>query len=58
MLPQPIHAKDYIYPLEIYDDELTIMVYFMIAMGRLYFATNFDAMKECNALESNKIVAG
>jgi hypothetical protein len=34
------------------------MVYFMIAMGRLYFATNFDAMKECNALESNKIVAG
>jgi hypothetical protein len=26
--------------------ELTIMVYFMMVMGRLCFATNFDAMKE------------
>jgi hypothetical protein len=31
--------------------ELTIMVYFMMVMGRLCFATNFDDMKECNALE-------
>jgi hypothetical protein len=34
------------------------MVYFMIMMDRLCFATIFDAMKECDALESNKMVAG
>jgi hypothetical protein len=38
--------------------ELTIMVYFMMLMGRLCFTTNFDDMKECNALESNKIIVG
>jgi hypothetical protein len=38
--------------------ELTIMVYFMMVMARLCFLTNFDAMKECDAPESNKIVAG
>jgi hypothetical protein len=38
--------------------ELTIMVYFMMVIGRLCFATNFDATKECDATESNKIVAG
>jgi hypothetical protein len=38
--------------------ELTIMVYFMIVVGRLCFGTNFDGMKECDAPESNKIVAG
>jgi hypothetical protein len=86
ILPQPIHAKDCIYVLRVYDDEvqqkvypplmeilivrhiflvfisplgeLTIMVYFMMVMGRLCFAANFDAMKECDALESNKTVAG
>jgi hypothetical protein len=36
--------------------ELTCMVYFMMAIGRLCFATNFDDMKECDAIESNKIV--
>jgi hypothetical protein len=34
------------------------MVYFMMVIGRLCFATNFDDMKECDALESNKIIAG
>jgi hypothetical protein len=85
ILPQPIHAKNYIYALGVYDDEvqqkvyplieiliaehiclvfisspdeLTIMVYFIMVMGRLYFATNFDDLKECDALKSNKIVAG
>jgi hypothetical protein len=38
--------------------ELAIMVYFMMVMGKLCLATNFDDMKECDALESNKIVAG
>jgi hypothetical protein len=38
--------------------ELTIMVYFMMVLGMLCFATNFDDMKECNASESNKTVAG
>jgi hypothetical protein len=38
--------------------ELTIMVYFMMLMGRLCFATNFDDTKECDALKSNKIVVG
>jgi hypothetical protein len=31
--------------------ELTSMVYFMIVVGRLYFATNLDDMKECDAPE-------
>jgi hypothetical protein len=39
-------------------DELTSMVYFMIVIDRLYFATNLDDMKECDAPKSNKIVAG
>jgi hypothetical protein len=38
--------------------ELTIMVYFMMVMGRLCFASNLDVMKECDALESNKTVTG
>jgi hypothetical protein len=38
--------------------ELTSMVYFMTAIGRLCSATNFDDMKECDAPESNKIIAG
>jgi hypothetical protein len=38
--------------------ELTSMVYFMMVIGRLRFATNFDDMKECDASESNKFVAG
>jgi hypothetical protein len=38
--------------------ELTIMVYFMMVMGRLCFATNLDVMKECNAPKLNKTVAG
>jgi hypothetical protein len=38
--------------------ELTSMVYFMIVIGRLCFATNLDDMKEYYALESNKIVVG
>jgi hypothetical protein len=85
ILPQPIHAKNYIYALGVYDDEvrqkvyplmailivghiwfvfisppgeLIIMVYFMMVMGRLCFATNFDDMKEYYALESNKTVVG
>jgi hypothetical protein len=37
---------------------LIIMVYLMVVMGKLCFATNLDAMKECNAPESNKTVAG
>jgi hypothetical protein len=32
-------------------------VYFMMVMGRLCFATNFDAMKECDASDSNKTIA-
>jgi hypothetical protein len=31
--------------------ELTSMVYVMLVMGKLCFATNFDDMKECNAPE-------
>jgi hypothetical protein len=85
ILPQPIHAENYIYVMGVYDDEvrqkvyplmailiaghvcfvfisppdeLTSMVYFMMVMGRLCFAINFDDMKECVALESNKIVVG
>jgi hypothetical protein len=38
--------------------ELTIMVYFMMVVCRLCFGTNFDDMKECDAPESNKIIAG
>jgi hypothetical protein len=38
--------------------ELTIMVYFVMVMGKLCLATNFDDMKESDALELNKIVAG
>jgi hypothetical protein len=34
------------------------MVYFMMVMGRLSFATNFDDMKECDALKSKKTVVG
>jgi hypothetical protein len=30
----------------------------MFAIGRLYFATKLDVMNECDAPESNKIVAG
>jgi hypothetical protein len=38
--------------------ELTIMVYFMMVMDRLCFARNFYDMKECDAPESNKTIAG
>jgi hypothetical protein len=38
--------------------ELTSMVSFMFAIGRLCFATKLDFMNECDAPESNKIVAG
>jgi hypothetical protein len=38
--------------------ELTSMVCFMIVMGRLRFTTNDDDIKECDASESNKTVAG
>jgi hypothetical protein len=33
--------------------ELTSMVCFMFAIGRLYFATKLDVMNQCDALESN-----
>jgi hypothetical protein len=85
ILPQPIHAENYIYAHGVYDDEvrqkvyplmailiaehiclvfisppgeLTSTVYFMMVIGRLCFVINFDDMKECDALKSNKIVAG
>jgi hypothetical protein len=85
ILPQPIHAKNYIYALGVYDDEvwqevyplmailiagniclafisppweLTIMVYIMMVMGRLCFATNLDVMKECDGPVSNRTIAG
>jgi hypothetical protein len=38
--------------------ELTSMVCFMFATGRLCFATKLDAMYECDAQESNKTVVG
>jgi hypothetical protein len=38
--------------------ELTSMVCFMVIIGILYFATKLDDMNECDAPESNKIVAG
>jgi hypothetical protein len=37
--------------------ELTSMVCFMFAIDRLCFATKLDVMNECDATESNKIVA-
>jgi hypothetical protein len=38
--------------------ELTRMVCFIIDTGRWYFATNVDDIKELDAPESNKTVAG
>jgi hypothetical protein len=38
--------------------ELTSMVCFIIDMGKWYFATNVDDIKERDAPESNKTVAG
>jgi hypothetical protein len=38
--------------------KLTSMVCFMMVIGRLCFAINFDDMKECDAPESNKIIVG
>jgi hypothetical protein len=38
--------------------ELTSMVCFMFAIGRLYFATKIDLMNEHDAPELNKTVAG
>jgi hypothetical protein len=38
--------------------ELTSMVYFMIVMGSWCLTTNDDDIKECDAPESNKTVAG
>jgi hypothetical protein len=38
--------------------ELTSIVCFMVAIGRLCFATKVDDMNEQDAPESNKIVAG
>jgi hypothetical protein len=38
--------------------ELTSMVCFMFAIGRLCFATKLDVMNECDAPESNKTVVG
>jgi hypothetical protein len=38
--------------------ELTSMVCFMFAIGRLCFATKLDVMNECDTPESNKTVAG
>jgi hypothetical protein len=38
--------------------ELTSMVCFIIDMGRWYFATNVDDIKECDAPDSNKTIAG
>jgi hypothetical protein len=37
--------------------ELTSMVYLMVVIGRLYFATKLDDTNECDAPESNKTVA-
>jgi hypothetical protein len=36
--------------------ELTSMVCFMFAIGRLCFATKLDVMNECDAPESNKTI--
>jgi hypothetical protein len=38
--------------------ELTSMECFMVAIGMLCFATMLHVMNECDALESNKTVAG
>jgi hypothetical protein len=38
--------------------ELTNMVRFIVAIGRLCMATNLDDMNESEAPESNKTVAG
>jgi hypothetical protein len=38
--------------------ELKSMLCFMVVMDRLYFATKLDDMKECDASELNKTVAG
>jgi hypothetical protein len=38
--------------------ELTTMVCLVVAIGRLCFTTKLDVMNECDAPESNKIVAG
>jgi hypothetical protein len=38
--------------------ELTSMVCFMVAIGRLCFAKKLDVMNECDAPELNQIVAG
>jgi hypothetical protein len=37
--------------------ELTSMICFMFAIGRLCFPTKLDVMNECDAPELNKIVA-
>lgn len=37
--------------------ELTSMMRVMVATGNLCFSTNLDDMKECDAPESNKMVA-
>ena len=38
--------------------ELTNMVQSMVAIGKLYFATKLADMNECDAPESNRIIAG
>jgi hypothetical protein len=38
--------------------ELTSMVCFMFAIGRLCFATKLHVMNKCDAPESNKTVVG
>jgi hypothetical protein len=38
--------------------ELTGMVCFMFAIGRLCYATKLDVTNECDAPHSNKIVVG
>jgi hypothetical protein len=38
--------------------ELTIMVYFMMVMGRLYFTTIFDAMKDAMHQNQTKLLQG
>jgi hypothetical protein len=37
--------------------ELTSMICFMFAIGRLCFAIKLDVMNDCDAPKSNKIVA-
>jgi hypothetical protein len=38
--------------------ELTSMACFIIDMGRWYFATNVDDLKQCDAPESNRTIVG